>query len=765
MEKLLNRIKAGIPEDSVCTPIFFRLYDKVELEAFELLIEQKPYIKIFDTIETQVRTLLKSRKPNVSLSEGEIQKDIANLLGGKSLPEYGVWVYYPWSERIVHILDEPAFIEIRTNRNKYKITDPEQNILSKKKVGVIGLSVGQSVSITMAMERTFGELRIADFDDLEITNLNRLRSGVHNMGLLKTVLVAREIAEIDPYLKVTCFHEGITEENIESFLLDNGKLDILIDECDSVDVKINCRIVAKKHRIPVLMEASDRGTIDIERFDLEPNRSILHGYIDHLDISKLKGLKTSEEKLPYILPISGIETLSARMKASAVEVGQSISTWPQLASAVTMGGGMTADVCRRVLLDQLHISGRFFIDLEELIGDPEVEMPHFELPILEPLTIQHMKTVSALVKKANSGDIVTDSKVMEKLVRAAITAPSAGNMQPWKWYFDGQGLFLFHDMERTASFGDFKNMVSYLSLGTAIEHVKIMADGLKLGVELSLFPLGEIYDNNLVAAFWFRQDNTREEDLLGEYFSYRRTNRNPGNGKKIEREIINDLQASISGISGAKVVIIDRNDLIERAANIAGKADKLRIFIEEGHFDLFNRELKFANEDPDSVKEGLDVRTLDLKPKDQVGFRVIKDLKAIRLLTEWNGGGALETVSHDQVASAAAVGIVTMPVFNSENNIFAGRAVERVWLTATSHNVAFQPLLASVIHFARIFQGQGEGIPDKIQKEFKLLFDDFIDVFGIDGKADIPLFFFRLCYAEPAKLLSQRLDIDDVYFH
>ena len=284
-------------------PEFFRLSIEEEKRFFINLIESEE-VFLYDEIYSQLKELIKTRNPKINFRADEYPELIAKYLNGCNPEEYGVWVYYPWSQRIVHILDEKEFVELRTSRNKYKITDDEQHILAKKKVGIIGLSVGQSVSLTMAMERTAGELRIADFDDLEITNLNRLRSGLHNMGLLKTVLVAREIAEIDPFIKVTCFHEGINDENMESFLLDNGKLDILIDECDGVDIKINCRVAAKKHHIPVVMEASDRGTIDIERFDLEPDRPILHGYVAHLDISKLKGLKTNEEKLPYILPIA-----------------------------------------------------------------------------------------------------------------------------------------------------------------------------------------------------------------------------------------------------------------------------------------------------------------------------------------------------------------------------------------------------------------------------------------------------------------------------
>ena len=763
--KIQQLVAARESEQMLCKPQFFRLRNNVERLALEQLIAQKPYIKIFDTIGSQLRELIKTKHPSKTLSDNEIEDYLALHLGNTLMEEYGVWVYYPWSERLVHILDEQEFIEMRTNRNKYKITADEQALLARKKVGVIGLSVGQSVSLTMAMERIFGELRIADFDELEITNLNRLRSSIANMGLHKTILVAREIAEIDPFLKVTCFHEGITDENIESFLLDNGKLDVLIDECDSVDIKINCRVAAKKHHIPVLMEASDRGTIDIERFDLEPDRPILHGFVEHLDISKVKGLKTMEEKLPYILPIVGIESMSPRLKASAVEVGQTINTWPQLASAVTMGGGVTADVCRRMLLNYLTISGRFFIDLDELISNPKIERLKLEMPIPSPLLPEAMKAAAEEVLRNTLPEGELGADIAQRLVKAAQSAPSAGNMQPWKWYYHPKGLFLFHDLERSAALADFRYMTSYLSIGTAIEHVYLEANKEKLSPQAAIFPLGQQHQSGLVAAFNFRQDAALEEDLLAEYFTYRRTNRNPGTGKQLSAEMLQDIAAAAQVIPGARMILINDDNKIARLAKIAGKADKLRIFIEEGHFDMFNKELKFSDEDPNSVKEGLDVRTLDLKPKDQVGFRVIRDLEAIKLVAQWNGGAALESVSHDQVATASAVGIITMPGFTAENMLSAGRAVERAWLMATSHGVAFQPLLASVLHFARILEGGGDGIPENIKQEFLLLHKEFVDIFEYPVENEIPMFFMRFCFAPPPKLTAQRLEMESIFFY
>ena len=762
-EKIKSKAILNKADEGIYKPLFFRPKNNIEKDALEVLLESKPYIKVHDTIWAQLKELVKSKKPSVTLSLDEIEADIKAHLDGTLMETYGVWVYYPWNERVVHILDEEEFIQLRTNRNKYKITVTEQNLLFSKKVGVIGLSVGQSVSLTMAMERTFGELRIADFDDLEITNLNRLRSGVHNMGLLKTVLVAREIAEIDPYLKVTCFHEGITEENLESFLLDNGKLDVLIDECDGVDVKIKCRIAAKKHHIPVLMEASDRGTIDIERFDLEPDRPILHGFVEHLDISKVKGLKTMEEKLPYILPIVGIETMSTRLKASAVEVGQSISTWPQLASAVTLGGGITADICRRVLLDHLHVSGRYFIDIEELIGDPKNENNKFEYHIA-PLTKELMASIAAKVPHQGDSTQITDPKTMRTLVDAAAIAPSAGNNQPWKWYFDGNRLFLFDNEEKSAAFANFKNMITNMTMGTVIENVELKAKEMGIGVDVQLFPLKDKGHANLVAAITVKQKDNVIKDELVNYLGIRHTNRKLGKGGKIASSVLDEMRASVAGVKDISFKIIEDHDLIQRVADITGKSEKLRMFIPQGHSDLFDREIRWDKESAESTKDGLDIRTLDLQAKDAVGFRVIKDPAAIKLVSEWNVGAALENMTRNLVASASAVCLISGSAFTPENCISAGHAAERAWLVANKHNIALQPVLASVLHFTRLVHGNGEGMPQAIQNEFSKLHAEFIQLFNLSSTLEEPLFLFRLCLADEPAVKSIRLDIDDIYY-
>lgn len=349
------------------TPLFFRIANEDDLFYLDRLIQSHPEINIIDEIKSQLRDLVKLRNPAAKLSEDDINSLILNHINETNIDEYGVWVYYPWSNKLVHLLDQEEFTEVRTNRNKNKITAEEQALLATKIVGVIGLSVGQSVSVTMAMERCFGELRIADFDTLDLTNCNRIRTPVSNLGLPKAVIVAREIAEIDPFLNVKCYLDGITPENIDDFMTKDGKLDVLVEECDSVEIKIMSRFKAKEHRIPVVMEMSDRCMIDVERYDLEPELKMFQGNLEHLDLINIKDLNP-QQKMAYMYPMVSGDNVSMRLKASVAEMGKTLAAWPQLASAVILGGGASADVVRRILLDHTRISGRFYFDIEQTIG-------------------------------------------------------------------------------------------------------------------------------------------------------------------------------------------------------------------------------------------------------------------------------------------------------------------------------------------------------------------------------------------------------------
>ncbi len=349
-------------------PEIFNINISSDFQRVQTLINEQADLLVLDEIQGQLRELIKIRNPQKVLTDDEYVQQIETLLNGESSHHYGNWVYYPWNKKLVHLLNKDEFVELRTSRNLYKITPEERTTLLHKKIAIIGLSVGQMIALTLAMERTCDEIRLADFDLIELSNMNRIRTSVTNLGVSKAIVAAREIAELDPYINVKLFLDGITDDNIDDFLLKDGKIDLLIEECDGLDVKILSRIKAREYGIPVVMETNDRGMIDIERFDLEPNRALLHGLIPE-NMENLAALRnlSNQEKVPLLGAMVGIEHISERMRLSLGEMGKTISTWPQLASSVVLGGAMVTDISRRILLNQSTLSGRYYVDFNELI--------------------------------------------------------------------------------------------------------------------------------------------------------------------------------------------------------------------------------------------------------------------------------------------------------------------------------------------------------------------------------------------------------------
>jgi hypothetical protein len=153
----LNALLCAHVEDPANEPIYrpqrFRLSLPDDRHAVQALLRSQPGIRVHDTLLSQLRDLIRSRHPERKLTAAELDSRVTEHFGNSPGEHYGTWFYYPWSSRLVHLLDESEFVELRTNRNRYKITPEEQAELSSKRIGVVGLSVGQSVALTLALER------------------------------------------------------------------------------------------------------------------------------------------------------------------------------------------------------------------------------------------------------------------------------------------------------------------------------------------------------------------------------------------------------------------------------------------------------------------------------------------------------------------------------------------------------------------------------------------------------------------------------------
>jgi molybdopterin/thiamine biosynthesis adenylyltransferase len=580
------------------------------------------------------------------------------------------WAYYPWRRTVVAVLAPRAFRAVRLDRNRNMITAAEQARLGALRIGIAGLSVGHVIAHTLAAQGMCAELRLADFDLLELSNLNRVPATLFDLGVNKAVAAARRIAELDPYLPVQVLDAGLTADSVDEFL---DGLDIVVEECDSLDMKALVREGARARRVPVLMATSDRGLVDVERFDLEPQRPILHGLLGDLDLARLPQM-SSKDKVPYLLRFLEGQQLSPRMAASVVEIDRQLSTWPQLAGDVVLGATAIAEAVRRIGVGDELPSGRARIDVGAALD--RLEEP-------EVATAQAAAKDSDLSLPGQLGLIAA----------AAIRAPSGGNAQPWQIEATADAIRIRLAPQHTSTM-DVGFRGSAVALGAALFNAKVAAASQHMLGPASLL---ENVDGAPLQAMLQLRDGS-DCDLAGLYepMLARETNRRPGVPGPIAADSI-ELLRIVADREDARLHVLTEREDIARAAAILAAADRIRYLTPRLHAEMVS-ELRWPDDPrPDT---GIDVLSLELEPDDLAALDILRRPDVMAHLAQWNGGSALGEETRRRVLKGSAIAVVSGAGGSVIDYARGGSAVEAVWITAQQCGLAVQPI-SPVFLYAR----------------------------------------------------------------
>jgi molybdopterin/thiamine biosynthesis adenylyltransferase len=745
-----------VPADETVELQFFRLSNPEDRSRMEQLCAEHPDLRVYDEIYSQLCDLVKLENPKESYTDSVISNSVEKKLNGLSLMDYGVWVYYPWRRALLHTLDKDDFISARTIRNAFKIDFKEQAILSTKKIGIVGLSVGQSVALAMAMERIGGSFVIADFDHLELSNLNRIRTPCLNLGLKKTVVVAREILEIDPFIQVNCFNSGLNQNNMGNFFDIFGGIDLVVEECDSIDIKFFIRDIARNRGIPVLMSTSDKSMLDIERFDYDRSYPFFHGLTPDVDLEKLKKLKTSKEKLPFLLPIIGSDTLSKRLKASALELGKSITTWPQLATDVILDGAVCGHVARRILLGENIQSGRHWIDLNVLIPTERKEEPmNMEFKLEGKLDLK--KATSQIPQRLISG-VELNKEEVEFIVEHAILAPSPGNQQKWKWIYSDGFLNCYIDKSVSYSLSDNLDWGSLLALGCSIKNVVLAAGHIGYSCTTHHNQINEYFLP--IVSIEFVIDKSIIEDNLFRYIKGRRVYRGiEPEVSNIPRELELIHNELFKNNSIRSSIITDRV-LIDEISGLVSECEKLRFLNKLGHYELFNHEVRWTEEEINEKKTGLNILHFNFDALDMAGLRLISDDSAREVLVSIEGGDALKDLSLNYFKTADALIVVVIPEFNAYNIIESGKMIQEFWLNCEAYNVGMHPMTALQALSTFTIDNENKILSNEEVSKIISIEEKFNELMKITGH-EASIFLARVKAIESQRFAVPRLGVDD----
>lgn len=269
------------------------------------------------------------------------------------------WAYYPWLAKAFRIPSKNDYLEVLTSRNKPFVSADEQEKFNLFNVGIVGLSVGQSAAIIIVRSGGANNIKIADPDHVSPSNLNRLHVGIDSIGKNKADELAMKMLEINPFLNIKMYQDGVNEDNCEDFFTGDFKLDVVVDACDSFPVKLKIRELAKKFKIPVIMstDLGDGSLIDIERYDIDPNIEPFGGR--HRNISDPNNF------LHAAVSVISPENIPFSLQDRFFEIGKSVPTHPQLATSVYFSGSLVCYLVR-CLANQREITNeRILIDFDD----------------------------------------------------------------------------------------------------------------------------------------------------------------------------------------------------------------------------------------------------------------------------------------------------------------------------------------------------------------------------------------------------------------
>ncbi|MBI4009472.1 ThiF family adenylyltransferase [Candidatus Roizmanbacteria bacterium] len=343
-------------------PQIINFKNKNEFEAFK----KKNHINsIFDFYSDLIFEHFLVANPSVYFVSKDVQKKEfhKSFLSTKQ----GCWVYHEWSNQLVHLIDQQKYLDLRTARNRNLINKYEQMKIYNKTIGIAGLSVGSNITLSLLRYGISNYYKIADSDKVALSNINRAFYTLYDLEKNKTDVIRERMHEIDPFVKIDSYSEGLTEKNSYQFL---RGVNLIIDAFDNFDLKIKLRKMARIKKVPVIsgFDIDKSILITVERYDIDPKLDI-HLFLNNISEETIyKQFSSIQQKNNLFIDIIGRKYHSRKMLQSVLNVGKTLTGYPQLIVATLLLSASLVYVTERILLGKPLSSFKKHISLEYLFS-------------------------------------------------------------------------------------------------------------------------------------------------------------------------------------------------------------------------------------------------------------------------------------------------------------------------------------------------------------------------------------------------------------
>lgn len=268
------------------------------------------------------------------------------------------------------------------------------------------------------------------------------------------------------------------------------------------------------------------------------------------------------------------------------------------------------------------------------------------------------------------GDEPFPEHPLERLVYYARLAPSSHNLQPWKFVVGDGEIDVFADLDRWLRVADKDRRELFLSLGCAIESLRIAADFAGYATRVRHFPVAD--NEVLVARVTVDKEGLKREDAAGYLLRYMHPRRTSHRVFDRSRPVSDADRKSLYGcfqIDGVSLHYVSERPVLDSLAQLEMRADA-SLFADADYRDEVAQWLA----DSFGGKSWLLAK---------LGQFAMSHLPV---------GGQVAQADAERLASAPLLGVLTTSGDRRADQIRAGEAYMRIALVAERYELRMQPV-------------------------------------------------------------------------
>jgi len=591
--------------------------------------------------------------------------------------------------------------DLAFDRNLGWVTDWEQLALRAKHVAIAGMGgVGGIYLLTLA-RLGIGSFTIADFDVFEFANFNRqVGAMVDTVGRPKAVVLEEMASKINPELRIRRFDNGVTREQVDDFL---SGVHLFVDGLDFFEIGIRRLIFARcrERGIPAITAAPIGMGVGYLVFTNDG--------MSFEDYFRFEGRSDTEQFLRFLMGLVP-RGLHRKYLIDPSRINLAARKGPSTAAAVQLCAGATGAAAVKLLLGRDAVKpAPWHHHFDAYLDRLAVTRLRFGLagPVQRAKLAIARRMIAQRARQSSAGAAVAADppdrgrSPIHEILNLARWTPSGDNAQPWRFQVIDESTVAVQIRNDVGNVYEYRDgQPTLLAGGMLLESLRIAASLSGRDMTWEAEPSGA--GQRLTVRFPIVPD--LPPDPLGSFLTMRSVNRQRYRWQRLTADQKSALAASVG--DAIRLDWHERLGMRWQLARLNAMATDIRLRCPEA-FPVHQRIIDWQRSlSPDRIPARAVGLADPVLPMLRWALNDWPRMQRLNRLGTWGTAAQLDYLPG--IGSAAFIVVRRAhdagPVASHEV-LEAGRAIQRLWLTATRLGLVMQPTLA-MLAFAEYGQNQ-----------------------------------------------------------